>query len=255
VFYGFGTVASGPFPALETVSATNTASSTRRDEAIALLEKAGWKINPDTGVREKTTKGVTQKIFLSLSTSNVPELVQTARIVEEAWKSIGVGVDVRIFETSDLNQNVIRPRKYDALLFGTVTGRNPDLYAFWHSSQRNDPGLNIALYTNSKADSILENIRTEKDKDKRIALYESFNQEIKKDLPALFLYSPQFIYSIPDSIKNIKLEAITTPSDRFSNIYQWYIETDNVWTFFSQEYYIREGSEMLEPLEDSVTNI
>lgn len=256
VFYGFGTVASAPFPTIETsLEATSTASSTRREEAIALLEKAGWKINPDTGVREKTTKGVTQKIFLSLSTSNVPELVQTARMVEEAWKNIGVGVDVRIFETSDLNQNVIRPRKYDALLFGTVTGRNPDLYAFWHSSQRNDPGLNIALYTNSKADSILENIRTEKDKDKRTALYESFNEEIKKDLPALFLYSPQFIYSIPDSIKNIHLETITTPSDRFSNIYQWYIETDNVWTFFSQEYYIREGSDTLELVTDSATHI
>lgn len=253
VFYGFGAVASSPFPTIQTNTVgTSTASSTKQQETIDLLEKAGWKINPDTGVREKTIKGVTQKIFLSLSTSNVPELVQTARMIEEAWKKIGVGVDVRIFETSDLNQNVIRPRKYDALLFGTVTGRNPDLYAFWHSSQRNDPGLNIALYTNTKTDSILENIRTEKDKEKRLILYESLSQEIKKDVPALFLYSPQFIYSIPNRIKNIKLETVTTPSDRFSNVYQWYIESDNVWTFFSQEYYIREGSDTLEILEDYI---
>ena len=59
----------------------------------------------------------------------------------------------------DLKQNVIRPRKYGSLLFGEVIGRDLDLFAFWHSSQRNDPGLNIAMYANPKADSLLETAR------------------------------------------------------------------------------------------------
>jgi peptide/nickel transport system substrate-binding protein len=245
VLYGFGEVATGAFPKIETITniSTSTSTSTPADIAEEILTKAGWKINPDTNIFEKKTKTSTQKLSISISTSNIPELVQTARIVEEAWKSINVEVDVRIFESSDLNQNVIRPRKYDSLLFGIVTGRNPDLYAFWHSSQRNDPGLNIALYTNTKVDKLLEDMRKTRSEEERALDYKTFEQEIEKDIPALFLYTPEFIYIVPDEIQNLKLGTITTPSDRFANIYEWYLETDRVWTIFADEKYIKEKIE------------
>jgi hypothetical protein len=80
-------------------------------------------------------------------------------------------VDVKIFDQGDLSQNVIRPRKYDALLFGEVIGRELDLFAFWHSSQRNDPGLNIALYANSTADKILSSCARLRRRQARRALH------------------------------------------------------------------------------------
>jgi hypothetical protein len=65
-------------------------------------------------------------------------------------------VEVKVFETGTLNQTVLRPRKYDALFFGQVVNQMTDLFAYWHSSQRSDPGLNIALYANPKTDKLLE---------------------------------------------------------------------------------------------------
>ena len=59
-------------------------------------------------------------------------------MVSGTWRALGADVEIKIFEAGDLNQNVIRPRKYDALLFGEIVGRDTDLFAFWHSSQRND---------------------------------------------------------------------------------------------------------------------
>ncbi len=141
-------------------------------------------------------------------------------------------MNIKIFESGDLNQNVIRPRKYDMLLFGEIISRELDLFAFWHSSQRNDPGLNIALYANITVDKLLEDARSTTDKNVMIDKYRKFEDEVSADIPAIFIYSPDFIYITSKNIKNLELGLVITPEERFLNIHKWYKETDNVWNFF-----------------------
>jgi peptide/nickel transport system substrate-binding protein len=155
-------------------------------------------------------------------------------MLQEQWRKIGAQVDIKIFEVGDLNQNIIRPRKYDALLFGEVIGRDLDLYPFWHSSGRVDPGLNIALYTSLRVDKILEDIRKTTDGSQQEILYKKFNTEIESDVPAIFIYSPYFIYIVPNNIHNIHLGQLTTPGERWNGIHTWYIETSNVWKLFAK---------------------
>ncbi|MFC1733500.1 hypothetical protein ACFL6I_24640, partial [candidate division KSB1 bacterium] len=175
-----------------------------------------------------------EQLKFSISTSNVPELKAVAGILEATWKEMGADVEIKVFEAGNLNQNVIRPREYDALLFGEVIGRELDLFAFWHSSQRNDPGLNIALYANITADNLLEKGRTLLDTDLRDQAYLEFEKEVKKDIPAVFLYSPDFIYIIPEYIKGVSLGSVTTSGDRFLSVHKWFIRTDKVWSIFSE---------------------
>ncbi len=233
VLHGYGTPIDGPLPSDKSVLATTSTATSTIADAQKILEKAGWKKNPDTGIYELKTKSSTSVLSFSLSTANIPELVNSARIVEEAWKTLGAQIDVRIFEPSDLNQTVIRPRKYDSLLFGLVIGRTPDLYPFWHSSQRNDPGLNIALYTNAKVDKALESIRSATDETKVAESYIAFEKEISNDTPAIFIWSPDFIYALPKRLRGVELGEITTPSDRFLDVSNWYINTDKVWRVFA----------------------
>ena len=148
------------------------------------------------------------------------------------WQKIGADVEVKIFEAGELNQSVIRPRKYDALLFGEIIGRDLDLYAFWHSSGRLDPGLNIAEYVNVKADKILEKARTITNIQDRLNQYAAFETEVRKDIPAIFLYAPDFIYILPKNIQGVVIGSVTVPSERFSGISQWFIDTENVWKIF-----------------------
>ena len=154
--------------------------------------------------------------------------------MQAQWQKLGAQVDVKIFDVSDLNQNVIRPRKYDALLFGEIVSRDEDLYPFWHSSQRVDPGLNIALYANLKVDKILESLQATTDPVQQQNLYQSFNAEINADTPAVFVYSPYFIYIVPKEVHGIRLGELATPAERFDNISEWYIETSNVWSFLTK---------------------
>lgn len=236
VLKGFATIADGPLPpALSTSHRANgTTDVSSSENGQALLAKAGWKIDPATGIYgyKASKTAATTTLSLSLATANIPELVEAARYIEEDWKSLGAEVDVKVFESSDLNQTVIRPRKYDALLFGIVTGKNPDLYAFWHSSQRNDPGLNIALYTNSDADAILARMRKSTDRNQIEQDYAKFAAEVAADTPASFLWSPDFIYAVPETLQGVELGQITAPSDRFQEVERWYLAKERVWRIF-----------------------
>ncbi|MFA6270083.1 MAG: ABC transporter substrate-binding protein [Candidatus Paceibacterota bacterium] len=230
VLLGFGKILNGPTPA-------NTEEDSQKTDgdieaAKALLLKNGWKVN-DEGILEKKTKTGTSTFQFSISTSDAPELKKTAEILQETWNKLGASVSIKVFEAGDLSQNIIKGRKYDALLFGEVVGVESDLYPFWHSSERNDPGLNISLYANITTDKILETMQKETDELKKLEEKEILLAEIKKDMPAIFLFSPSFLYAPAPQVKNILLKNISSQNERFVSIEKWFIETDKVWKFLS----------------------
>src|SRR3989338_1624637 len=243
VLKGYGTVLTGPLPEdikgqkiLTQTSGTSTPNTTgtttdKMGESRKLLEKSGWKLNEETKIYEKTDKKTktTQILSFSLFAPNVPELKDAANFVIQSWKELGASVELKLFELSDLSQNIIRPRKYDAILFGEVIGRNPDLFAFWHSSQRNDPGYNIAMYTNSKVDQMLNEARIAKNQQEQEEILRNIDSEIKKDTPAIFLYTPEYLYVLPPSIKGFSGGSIASPGERFAEIKDWFIENEKVW--------------------------
>ena len=208
------------------------------DSARGILSRGGWSFDEKNNVwTKKTAKSGTSgkklELSFSLATADTPELSATASFLAEAWRAAGINVNIRVYSLSELNTNVIRPRAYDAILFGEVVGRTPDLFAFWHSSQRNDPGLNLAMYANAKADTLLASARATTDREERERLYTSFASIISKDQPAVFLYSPEFIYVMPKNLQGITLGALTTPAERFLNAREWYTDTERIWNFFS----------------------
>lgn len=243
VLFGYGTKIDGPFPpgtiSEEATSTPETNIATTSDNNLIetgrnILTKSGWVYNEETKVFEKKSKKGTQTLSFSLSTSDAPELKMLATLLKQEWEKMGAKVEIRVFESGDLNQNIIRPRKYDALLFGEIVGRDPDPYAFWHSSQRFDPGLNIALYANITSDKLLEKARGISDKSERTLLYKEFQGEIRQDVPAIFLYSPSFIYVVPKDLRGIDLSGVTAPAERFTGIRNWYTETQKIWKIFTQ---------------------
>jgi len=229
VLLGFGKVLNGPTPVNTEENPQKLAGDIAG--AKALLLKNGWKANAN-GILEKKIKKDTVTFSFSISTSDAPDLKATAEILATAWRQLGATVDVKVFEAGDLSQNVIKPRKYDALLFGEVIGQESDLYPFWHSSERNDPGLNISLYTNINVDKALENIQTETDVQKEIADKKSVVSAIQNDVPAIFLFSPDLIYLKAPQVKNLTLNNISSANERFLFIDKWFIETDKIWKIF-----------------------
>jgi peptide/nickel transport system substrate-binding protein len=221
-----------PFLSLKNTAASSSSTpdeSSYANAARTLLQKGGWSFSTTDTMWEKGK----EKLSFTLATADEPELVATANAVANFWSAAGIHASVQVYPISELNTSVIRPRNYDAVLFGEVVGPQLDLYAFWHSSQRNDPGLNLAMYANETTDTLLSQARATTDVTARNALYTQFAADVEKDQPAVFLYAPDFLYIVPPSIKGITLGALTTPADRFSGIDDWYTQTQSVWGIFA----------------------
>ena len=252
VLSGYGVPISDPIPPnMVQYQNLNSKENPSREEVLKKVQeslaKAGWVKNADGFLEKnsqatKTVKGKTVAVGkktttimeFSISTSDAPELAKAATMIQEDLAKIGMKVNIQTFDISSLNQEVIRPRKYDALLFGQIINNESDLFAFWHSSQRKDPGLNVAMYTNANVDKILEDAFVIVDQNARTKKYIQFEDEVRKDMPAVFIYAPNFIYVVSDDLMGLSLKRITFPSNRFLDVYLWYIEKTGVWKIFAR---------------------
>ncbi|OGJ11489.1 hypothetical protein A2565_03000 [Candidatus Nomurabacteria bacterium RIFOXYD1_FULL_36_19] len=256
VLYGYGTITSNPIP--DTILKNDTVvreDSESIKKANDLLDKSGWIIGAD-GLRTKggtTTitktkkvgkKTVTENVKVnsgpvttlefSLTTLDTPEFKQAAEIIKKQLGRVGVRVNTeKVYEMGPLNK-IIQNREYEALFFGQRITHESDLFLFWHSSQNKDPGLNISMYSNAKVDKILEDAQKTILLDDRINKYKSFIEEFNKDIPALLIYSPKYLYATTIELNNININTLINPSDRFASIYTWYADKDRVWKIFTK---------------------
>lgn len=209
----------------------NTNSTSSPTSAKDILIAGGWKQN-DAGLWEKEIDDATEALRLTIRTNNTPLFDTTTTIIAENWRELGVKVQIEQYEQTGLVQSVIRTRDFQALLFGLDINRMQDLYPFWHSSQKDDPGLNIAQYTNVSVDTLLEKARTTEDGAEREKLLNEISDIIIDDTPAIFLFAPSVTYVVDKDIKITPMNTLGKPSDRFMNIANWHAKTEVVWPIF-----------------------
>lgn len=191
--------------------------------AIQALEAAGWVVGAD-GIREKGGVKLSFRLF-SQSNSQYAFVTQS---LQRQWRAIGVDAQVILQQESDL-QSTIAFHNYDALLFGVSLGTDPDVFAYWHSSQadpRSANRLNFSEYKSGTADASLEGGRARLESDLRIVKYRAFLEAWRNDAPAIALYQPRFLYVSSDDIYNFNPTVMNSPTDRYTNIQNWMIREE-----------------------------
>ncbi|MBU0598198.1 hypothetical protein KKF61_04365 [Patescibacteria group bacterium] len=195
------------------------------EKAAQMLDEQGWEVPEDGGLRKKGD----QELAFSLTTVDQVEYLKTANILKEGWESINIGIELKIMNPMRVNKEIIKPRNYEAFLYGEILGSDPDPYPFWHSSQSLAGGLNLSNYYNKDVDQLLEQARQIDNRDERILKYVHFQNILADEMPAIFLYSPSYYYGVTKDVKGIELTRITIPSDRFNGVENWYIKTKLGW--------------------------
>jgi peptide/nickel transport system substrate-binding protein len=233
VLGGYATALTGPVPPGSDIEAFAFPAGDPIALATEALSDRGWTRNEETGVWENEDDSLVLP-QVTLKTSNVPELKAIAASIETDWEQLGVPTEIELYEPGDLAASVIRPRAYEVLLFGMVIGRDRDLFAFWDSGERSDPGLNIASYANRSVDLLLESIREEQDPEAARADLAEVSEIIASEYPAAFTHAPDFLYAIPNSVHGVRLPQIASPSDRFATVATWYRNTEEVWPIFAK---------------------
>ena len=104
-------------------------------------------------------------------------------------------------------------------------GADPDVYAYWHSSQAGSDGLNFSGYRNPLADDNLSSARSRLDANLRNIKYRTFINQWLSDVPAVGLYQPSISYVSHNKLTSFDQE-INLPSavDRYSNVIYWSVE-------------------------------
>ncbi len=189
--------------------------------ASQYLDQAGWTLD---GNGHRVKNG--QPLQLTLSSQDTPDYTKVAQFLQQQWAKIGIQVSVRYYNGDDLQNSVIANHEYDILLYGISIGTDPDVFAYWDSSQASVSSqghLNLSEYKSSVADQALEAGRTRSDPALRAVKYKAFLTAWTQDAPALALYQPNYIYITRGPVFGYDRKINTRLTDRFSNVSNWMI--------------------------------
>jgi len=192
-------------------------------KASELLTTNGWIIGSD-GYRHKNGVALT----ISLTASNSKDTTISALLLKKQWQAVGAKVNLHLLSDSDL-QYALSYHNYSSILYGISIGVDPDVYAYWNSTQadpRSPFRLNLSEYSSPSADNSLEQGRTRLDPNLRTIKYQPFLQAFQKDAPAIGLYQPRYLYISNLHIFGLDSDEINTATDRYSNVVNWEIRQD-----------------------------
>jgi len=197
-------------------------------QAADLLDSLGWVVQD--GVRQKDG----QKLILTIATTKNALYEKALANVASQWRKLGIGVNTNVVDPNDAStnfvQDVLQARAYDVLLYELSIGADPDVYAYWHSSQIGVSGYNFSNYVNKTADDALASARSRLEPGLRNAKYKSFARQWVDDVPAIGLYQAVSEYVYNNHVRSVDADAkLVLPYDRYSNILRWSVNQKSVY--------------------------
>ncbi|MEI6229050.1 MAG: peptide ABC transporter substrate-binding protein [Candidatus Saccharibacteria bacterium] len=197
--------------------------------AQKMLDDAGWVVG-EQGIRQKDGKD----LKLSIVTMKNSEFERVLEILTGQWRLLGISIETKVVDPNDVSQNVfqgiLQPRNYDVLLYQLNIGADPDVYAYWHSSQASVQGSNFANYSNAVSDDALSSARVRFEPSLRNAKYITFAKQWLSDVPAIGLYQATAQYVSSKNVKSVGDENILISSiDRYSDVLNWSVGTRSVY--------------------------
>jgi len=188
----------------------------------------GYNLEKAKSYFEKIDAKKRENIELNIVVPEIDLLKNTAEIIKKSWLELGIAkVNILPLNAKDITDNIFKARNYEIVLFGNILENKEDVFPFWHSSQKFYPGLNFALYQNSKADTLMENIRQNLSGEESTENLNLLQKTIAEDAPAAFLFTLPYFYAHSKNLGGFAFNSsssdfISNPNERFKNINQWY---------------------------------
>jgi len=223
-FINHASIANGPIPSsLSSFNPeVNDYYSFNPEQSIKTLYENGFDLSNDQSYWIKDGK----KIVLTIKTPDVPTLNQTAKIIKKQWEAIHIPTTIISIDPQKINDEIVKTRDYEILLFGNIVSLEPELFSFWHSSEKFYPGLNLSFFDNAIADNQIMSLRKISiDDQQRQKTLNLIQENIVSSYSTIFLVSPNYFYIHRNNIPGIKIQTISNSSDRFNQISSWYLKT------------------------------
>ncbi|WP_251860152.1 peptide-binding protein [Clostridium sp. Marseille-Q2269] len=190
------------------------------DKAKNLMKEAGW---TEKNGSLTNNKGEKFDVTLKVPTGSKPR-EQSAVIIQEALKKIGVNVKIESMEFPTLMTQVVKNHEFDLYLMGNTLSADPDPKAFWSSQavsdKKGEVGYNIVGYKNPEVDKLIDEGLSTIDRTKRAETYAKFGKIINEDVPEVFLYVQNNDIAYNKNLENFKPSTFS----EFANIENWEIQ-------------------------------
>ncbi len=183
--------------------------------AKELLKEAGWTPGAD-GILEKDGKRFS--FVLSYPTGN-PVRMESALVIQENLRDVGIEVELEIMEFSALVSKVFpktgfQDIDYEAYLMGWGLAADPDPSGIWDK----DVAWNAWRFTHPDSQRLIDAGRSVVEIEKRKPIYYEWQQLVFDEAPIIFLYAPYEAYVFDSALKGFKPNAFGI----WYNVENWY---------------------------------
>lgn len=141
--------------------------------------------------------------------------------VAEAWRSLGLGVDVVVVDRVTFRERLANGSFEAALVeLDLAPSADPDPYSLWRQVP-SEGGLNFGGLNDRRISELLEAARQTTDGSARVALYAEFQRLFCDRAAALVLYYPIYYYGADSRLEGVQLGFVSQPADRFRTLGAW----------------------------------
>lgn len=230
-FDNYGVATSDYIPT--TFTTTNTTQEETKNLA-ELLTDAGWTVNEETGL---FISNKDESETFSLTTVNNETFIEVAEHIKTLFAEIDIPLEIEVVDPQTLREDIIPNKKFDILLFGQQYVHPSDAFAYWHSSQREFPGLNITKYINTNIDKLTNQLRnTFYEPTEEQEIINKINTTLLEtdDTPIIPLYTSHgFIAKNTHKKTSITIpQVLIEPKDRYTHIHEWHQNETQAWPIF-----------------------
>lgn len=158
--------------------------------------------------------------LVTIDSGYFPELAEE---MKKQLEALGLKIDLAVYAPSqEFLVEVIQARDYDILLYEVELGADPDLFAYYHSSQTSTRGRNLSEYSSYLVDDLILGARISTNSTLRVAKYQTFLNRWVNDVPAIGIYQTSLVYYFNKNVRNFSEDnRLIYPTDRFMDVEYW----------------------------------
>ncbi len=193
-----GTIPTGLFAGYNSFDA-KIAATYNINEAKALLDNSGWKLENGQKYRTKDGKELALSIKTYSSKADLPKVSQT---IASELEKLGIKVTVEVVD--DISK-VTKARDFDILVYAQHPSPAGSPVYFLNQFFRTGGPNNFMSYSSSVTDGILDQMGVATNSEDIDKLAIQAQEQILKDRPVLMTMDPKWHAAVSDKLKDYKL--------------------------------------------------
>ena len=193
------------------------------DEAIARekFAAAGWSDTNGDGLLDKDGKNFQ---FTLMTNRENERRMEAAILIQNALKKVGVEMTIDTKEFNTMT-DLMRKKKFEAVLGGWSAGLFVDPSSIWHSStEEKKYPFNYTSYSNPEVDELIAQGMSTPDPTVAAPIWKDMQAKIYEDQPYLFLWWREEIVGIDSRFENVQMNVLNLLFD----LHEWEVPPEKV---------------------------